>query len=85
MSMNEIFRRQNSPAISSPSFSCFAIKYLLVIPRELWWTNQNLLEKQIGSAIDQKLSRCKGRLVRRVLKALLTLLAVYISTFPLFH
>jgi hypothetical protein len=42
-SMKEILRRQNLADISYPSFSCFAI-FLLAIARELWCTNQELLE-----------------------------------------
>jgi hypothetical protein len=62
--MKEIFRKKNSPAISSPSFSCFTIWCLLVITRDLWWTNQEWLEIRLGVTIYQKWSLCKGRLLR---------------------
>jgi hypothetical protein len=35
------------------SFSCFAIKYQLLIARELWWMNQEWLELRWGHTIDQ--------------------------------
>jgi hypothetical protein len=42
--MNEILSRQNSPAISLPSFSCLATRYLLVIAKELCWMDKKLLK-----------------------------------------
>jgi hypothetical protein len=36
----------------------------LLVFTELWWTNQELLETILGSIIDQKWSRCMGRIVR---------------------
>jgi hypothetical protein len=44
-------------------FSYFAARCLLLISRELWWTNQEWLEMRWGRTIDQKWSQCKGRLV----------------------
>jgi hypothetical protein len=63
--MKENPHRQDLTVISlrvSPA-SLIGIQYLLVIARELWWTNQEWFELRWGRTIDQKLSECKGRLV----------------------
>jgi hypothetical protein len=41
-------RRQNSLAISLPSFPALLLDALLVIIGELWWKNQKWLENQMG-------------------------------------